>query len=247
MLKNIYYKLSKLASPCIFKKKVFLPENLKIVSFTFDDFPVSAIENGAQILEKYNARGTFYWSTGLSGSDEPVGKIAGIEDIKILHQKGHEIGCHTYSHLKCALKSASKISEDCRANRNKMASDTGISPENFAYPFGIHDPISKKTLSDTYYSARTIESGINRGAIDLAILKSVSLYEQKGWDSHLNWLKRLCESGGWLIFYTHDVRESPSPYGISVNLFDKTVKECKDRQIEILTVNEVIMKYGFKK
>jgi len=38
-----------------------------LVSFTFDDFPKSAALNGASILEKYQARRTFYGCLGMMG------------------------------------------------------------------------------------------------------------------------------------------------------------------------------------
>jgi peptidoglycan/xylan/chitin deacetylase (PgdA/CDA1 family) len=39
-----------------------------MVSFTFDDAPVSAATRGAGMLEEYDARGTFYISGGLVDS-----------------------------------------------------------------------------------------------------------------------------------------------------------------------------------
>jgi peptidoglycan/xylan/chitin deacetylase (PgdA/CDA1 family) len=39
-----------------------------IVSFTFDDVPVSALANGATILEKHGVRGTFYVAGGIAGA-----------------------------------------------------------------------------------------------------------------------------------------------------------------------------------
>src|SRR4051794_2067392 len=69
-----------------------------MVSFTFDDIPKSAATTGAAILEDHGARGTFYVSGGLVGTKSPDWTVAEPEDVVALHRRGHEIGCHTFSH-----------------------------------------------------------------------------------------------------------------------------------------------------
>jgi peptidoglycan/xylan/chitin deacetylase (PgdA/CDA1 family) len=69
-----------------------------LVSFTFDDFPVSALSNGGRILEDFGARGTYYFSYGLMGREEPTGKMFSAEDLAAVIDRGHELGCHTYDH-----------------------------------------------------------------------------------------------------------------------------------------------------
>ena len=44
-----------------------------MISFTFDDMPVTAALAGAQVLEQRGARGTYYVSTGLAGQTGPMG------------------------------------------------------------------------------------------------------------------------------------------------------------------------------
>ncbi|HZC98312.1 MAG TPA: polysaccharide deacetylase family protein, partial [Bradyrhizobium sp.] len=64
-----------------------------MVSFTFDDAPISAATRGAGMLEEYDARGTFYISGGLV--DGWSGNWTGVSanDIVGLHRRGHEIAC----------------------------------------------------------------------------------------------------------------------------------------------------------
>jgi hypothetical protein len=45
------------------------------ISFTFDDFPKSALHTGGAILRTFNVLGTYYASFGLMGKDEPTGRI----------------------------------------------------------------------------------------------------------------------------------------------------------------------------
>src|ERR1700760_4894159 len=69
-----------------------------MVTFTFDDIPKSAATTGARILEDHGARGTFYVSGGLVGTASSNWAVAEARNLVDLHNRGHEIGCHTFSH-----------------------------------------------------------------------------------------------------------------------------------------------------
>src|SRR6185312_7132776 len=84
-----------------------LRNDTPMVTFTFDDLPKSAATTGAQILEAYDARGTFYISGELVGTTSPQWDFVDAADIVALHAQGHEIGCHTFSHKRaCDLGAA---------------------------------------------------------------------------------------------------------------------------------------------
>jgi peptidoglycan/xylan/chitin deacetylase (PgdA/CDA1 family) len=51
------------------RNKVQFPANYKLVSFTFDDSPVSESENCTRILDSYNAHGTFYEALGIDDTE----------------------------------------------------------------------------------------------------------------------------------------------------------------------------------
>jgi peptidoglycan/xylan/chitin deacetylase (PgdA/CDA1 family) len=67
-----------------------------VVSFTFDDFPKSALAVGGDMLERYGARGTYYTSMKLAQSDNH--RWFDDHDIRAAHRAGHEIACHSYTH-----------------------------------------------------------------------------------------------------------------------------------------------------
>src|SRR5690349_11383669 len=73
-----------------------------VVTFTFDDFPKSAL-NGADIVEKHGGRAGFYACTSLMGQKSPVmGEMFDAAALKELGARSHEIGAHSHSHLDCA-------------------------------------------------------------------------------------------------------------------------------------------------
>ena len=46
-----------------------------LISFSFDDFPRSALFTGGALLEQYGVAGTYYASLGLMGKTSPTGEI----------------------------------------------------------------------------------------------------------------------------------------------------------------------------
>src|SRR2546422_6309977 len=87
-----------------------------LVSFTFDDFPRSALRCGGAILKKYGFRGTYYAALGLMGQHAPVGEIFSLQDLRDLLAEGHELGCHTYGHCHSWNTSASAFERSVLEN-----------------------------------------------------------------------------------------------------------------------------------
>src|SRR4051812_20155679 len=86
-----------------------------MVSFTFDDLPKSAVTMGAGLLEAHGARGTFYVSGGQVGVGTEDWASGDAADVLALYRRGHEIGCHTFSHQRaCDLDEASLADEIAR-------------------------------------------------------------------------------------------------------------------------------------
>lgn len=194
-----------------------------VVSFSFDDFPKSAIETGGAILEKHEARGTYYVALGLAGSNGNQGPIADLSQIGETHQRGHELACHTYSHLDCSRAPTTAIVEDLRRNAEAFAELLGFAPSNFAYPYGRYLLPAKRLVAPLFASCRGTMGGSNCGTVDLADLRGTKIYAPQYDEKALRQLiDRNRDAGGWLIFYTHDVGDAPSPYG------------CTPRQLEAI-------------
>jgi peptidoglycan/xylan/chitin deacetylase (PgdA/CDA1 family) len=93
-------------------KTIRMRNQRPVVSFTFDDFPRSAALNGARILERHGARGTFYVAGSYCGKvvDGVVQYCA--EDLSALSHGGHEIGCHTFNHRRVSSLAANALVEE---------------------------------------------------------------------------------------------------------------------------------------
>jgi peptidoglycan/xylan/chitin deacetylase (PgdA/CDA1 family) len=213
-----------------------------MVSFTFDDAPISAATRGAAMLEEYNARATFYLAGGLV--DAWSGNWTGLsaDHIVGLHRRGHEIACHTFSHARATDLTEAAMAAELEKNRLYLQGlDSSISIENFAYPYGTGSVLRKRQLGKAFHSSRGILPGVNSGTVDLQYLRAVPLIEhQIDRDGIDRVLDEALASNGWLIFYGHDVEATPSPYGCSPELLRHALEAAARRKIPALNVADAL-------
>jgi peptidoglycan/xylan/chitin deacetylase (PgdA/CDA1 family) len=215
-----------------------------MVSFTFDDIPKSAATTGAGILEDHGVRGTFYVSGGLVGTTSSSHWAAvDVPDIVALHRRGHEIGCHTFSHRRTCDLDAASLTAEIEQNRRYLRSvDPSIKIENFAYPFGYGSFGRKKQLKAAFQSCRGIVPGVNSGTVDPQFLRAMPLIDQHiDRDAIERALDETLINNGWLIFYGHDVAETPSPYGCSPALLNHALEAASHRKIRGLNMAEALL------
>ena len=175
-----------------------------LVSFTFDDVPASAYSNGAAILEQYGLRGTFYIAAGTCGTMDRHWQVIDREQVRALYDRGHEIGCHTFSHVAADRLGALDMDEECGRNRTLLrALCPGIEVANFCYPFGRVSLPRKRQLKDRFDSCRGIYQGINAGSIDLAMLRVIELYDRTLTHSKLARVLRETRRAPWLADLLH--------------------------------------------
>jgi len=213
-----------------------------MVSFTFDDLPKSAVTTGAGLLEAHGARGTFYVSGGMVGIDTPHWATGNASDVLSLYRRGHEIGCHTFSHRRaCDLDVASMAGEIMRNRSYFRALDPSIETETFAYPFGYGSFMRKQQLQDQFQTCRSIVPGVNSGGVDLQFLRALPLIDRQ---MDREGIERAFDdaqtNNGWLIFYGHDVAERPSPWGCSPALVSHALEVASRRKIPALTMAEAL-------
>jgi peptidoglycan/xylan/chitin deacetylase (PgdA/CDA1 family) len=212
-----------------------------MVSFTFDDVPASACELGAHILEQQGARGTFFVAGSGCGTVGPGGPPrATIDQLRTAWANGHEIGCHTYSHPAIRHMSLEELGWELERNQRVLKTISGdIVVQNFAYPYGDLSIRTKRYLEGRFESCRSGHAGINSGTADLGALDAWPL--QNASIDHAGIVELITEavqSCGWLIFYSHDVAEPPSRYGVSPDLLEWAVGTATRSGCVLTTVAE---------
>jgi peptidoglycan/xylan/chitin deacetylase (PgdA/CDA1 family) len=212
-----------------------------LVSFCFDDFPRTAYTNGASILKHFGAHGTFYAAPGLMNTSTVSGEQARLNDMDALLAEGHELGCHTYSHVSCRERSPIAFEDEVLRGRTSLFQMTGSDPANFAYPYGHVSVRSKGVIGSHMTSCRGIYGGINEVTVDLNLLRANSMYgDLDGLPRIATLVAKNVEQKGWLLLYTHDVREDPSPFGCTPALLEAAVLLALETGCQIATVKKVI-------
>lgn len=226
----------------LFARTMLIPNSRAVVSFTFDDFPRSAVSNGARLLQEYGARGTFYLTGSYCGKVVDGIKQYDAEDVISVAAAGHEIGCHTFTHSRVSKLSSAALRTEIERNANFLDRHLpGRKLRTFAYPFGDLSFTATMRLQSRFVACRSSEPGLNIEFADLGRLRSVRLYNRLVGPEDISAIvKKAANSRAWLIFYTHDVNETPSNFGCTPALFEHTVKTVVAAGAEIHTVEAAI-------
>ncbi len=238
LLDSAIYHGTRLVAPRLASHPVPLPLGAAYVSFTFDDFPASAAAQGAPILERHGVRGTFYVAMALSGADDGFSP----EQLERLYDAGHEIGCHTHRHMDCFAADDARVLDDVVRNAEAMERVLpGARPRQFAFPYGRFRPSHKALLGHRFDSLRSIFPGVHRDEADLHMLLANKLFSADGSaDRALSLIHNVAERGGWLVLFTHDVSDAPTPYGVRPAELDCAVARAVDLGLDVLPVGEVV-------
>jgi len=213
-----------------------------VASVTFDDFPKSAWVQGGPVLARHGARATYYTAGGFCGRAVEGLQYYDGQDLNELAAAGHEIGCHGFGHQPVPDLSEVELAADTRRNREFLSTFlNGKAPVSYAFPFGRVSPRTKRFYAAQFQSARGTHAGINIGRVDLAQLNVISL-EMRCWNEKAieTAVHRVLHSHGWLIFYTHDVSDTPTRYGTTPKRLDWALGRVAAARIEILPMREAL-------
>jgi peptidoglycan/xylan/chitin deacetylase (PgdA/CDA1 family) len=218
-----------------------------VASISFDDFPRSAWIEGGRILQRYNAKATYYASGRFCGQVEDGLEYFTADDLRQVRDAGHEIGCHTFSHRHVGGLNSAALHADATRNQafvSEILGDYRLS--SFAYPYGDVSPRTKLLFSRRFSSSRGIRRGINADAIDLALLKAVAL-EHRSWDPETveTAVQVAVRRRGWIVFFTHDVSDNPSLYGATPDMLDHALSCLRAADIDILPVKHALARTVF--
>lgn len=221
-----------------FRRPHSLDLNRPMISFTFDDFPRTALLTGGKILRRYNLAGTYYTALGLMGGDSPSGLVFVEEDLVKALNDGHELGCHTFSHSHSWDTRPRAFEQSILQNRHALSE---LIPSyhfrSFSYPISSPRPMSKRVAARYFLTCRGGGQTFNSGTTDLNQLSAYFL-EKAG--SNLELPKALIDKSqnarGWTIFATHDVAPHPSPYGCTPEFFEEVVRYAVQSGAQILPV-----------
>ena len=114
----------------LYKRVIPLGDHGPIITFTFDDFPRSALLHGVEIIERFGGHGTFYVSAGQMGTVNNLGEQCRQADLQALFAGGHEIANHTFAHSSAQRMSFSEFEQDVLHAAQALKAQPGV-PAHF--------------------------------------------------------------------------------------------------------------------
>jgi peptidoglycan/xylan/chitin deacetylase (PgdA/CDA1 family) len=209
-----------------------------IISFTFDDFPRSALLTGGKILQSFGLAGTYYASLGLMDKQAPTGEMFSMEDLRQVVEQRHELGCHTFGHCHAWDTNPNSFEEAINENCGALSKILpGAAFKTLSYPIGVPRARTKHLTSKYFECSRGGGQTFNVGTVDLNYLSAYFLEKARDTpDKIKRMIDANCEANGWLIFATHDVCEQPTRYGCVPKLFEEVVKYSVKSGAQILPV-----------
>ena len=226
----------------VFQRPQTIQLDRPLISFTFDDFPRTALINGGAILKRFGLTATYFIAMGLIGKDSPSGPIENEEDLIKALEDGHELGCHTYSHCHSWTTPTSTFEESVHLNGVALGELVpGHQFKSFSYPISEPRPLTKRAVSKYFQCCRAGGQTLNTRTADLNQLAAYFLERSKNGLQEVRELIELNrEECGWIIFATHDVTENPSPYGCTPEFFEDVVQYAVDSGAQILPVVQAL-------
>jgi len=213
-----------------------------LISFTFDDFPRSALYQAGSILQERGFAGTYYASFGLMGRTEPTGEIFSAADLAEFIRQGHELGCHTFDHCDSWRTAPAAFEASVVHNRKQLAElIPGASFTSLSYPISWPRPQTKRCMVKYFDCVRGCGQTFNAGTVDLNYLKAFFIEQCQG---DFTQIQRVIEANtranGWLIFATHDVCASPTRFGCTPEFFRRVVACAAESGAAILPVHPAL-------
>ena len=146
-----------------------LPKNPIII--TFDDGTKGQSEIGARILDKYNFKGVFFIMTVVIGKKNYMNQ----NEIKILSDKGHVIGCHTWDHHKVTDYKKEDWFVQVIKPKKQLEKITQKPVTCFAYPYGAWNRAAADSLRKYGFTAAFIFYGRQDSSVPLYSIERINV------------------------------------------------------------------------
>jgi peptidoglycan/xylan/chitin deacetylase (PgdA/CDA1 family) len=223
MLERVRGRVQRTLAHRSFRRPMRISPPQPIVSFTFDDFPRSALLEAGAVLHSFGWQGTYYASFRLIGKTAPTGEIFTADDLPEFIRQGHELACHTFDHCHSWDTTPSEFEASIVRNQQAVAKLLpGLELRTFSYPISGPRPLTKRNIAKYYSCARGGGQTYNAGEVDLSLLQAFFIEQSR---DDLDAIKRVIDetvaAKGWLILATHDVTASPTRFGCTPDFFRK--------------------------
>lgn len=207
-----------------------------LVTLTIDDGFQSAYD-ALPLLQKHEIQATFYITTSLLGTHGYLDE----QQIKVIHQNGHEIGSHCVTHSSLKGKTFENINKELKNSKALLEGITQTPVISFAPPFGQFDNLMMALIKINYQSCRTIHSGYNvKNRLNPYFIKAWVVYNSTPLKQIEEWVDQAAAEKKWLVLLYHHIGPSTSALSISLNDFENHLITLKTRGVKTSTMAEAL-------
>lgn len=217
-----------------------------LLSVTFDDGWESVYTVAAPILQRTGIHTTQY----LISSTIKDKNYLSVSQIKNLNAAGNEIGCHTVTHPDLTSLSDKDLFNELSGCKEALQKEYGITPIDFASPYGRYDSRTLAAIKGIYLSQRNTNGDISNGidGHDVNLKDKFDPYNIIGVtvrsDTPLSEIKVALDytiaHNGWLVLNYHQVEDNASAYGLDSESLNNQLSYISGTQVKIVTVGQVI-------
>lgn len=187
--------------------------NRKQIAISFDDGPAPAYTPEIlKVLKEHKVQAAFFCIGKRIKENEVL--------LKQVHEEGHIIGNHSYSHdLWFDLFSSRKMIEDLRMMSDTMQKVIGLKPKLFRPPYGVTNPNLKKAIQKENY----ISIGWNIRSMDTVIKDTRKLFSK---------VTGSLKPGAVVLF--HDTSKS------TLDILSSFIKHAHEKGYEIVRLDKLL-------
>ena len=230
----------------------------RFVTITFDDGLIEGARTAAEILDAFGLKATFYLVTGwVRPRQFPFirdpwnrGRDHGSwSDWRVLQNRGHDIGSHTFSHLNASGRvlrnSPTLIGWELSHSFAQLRHNLGRAPSSISMPWNTTSDI-QSNLSRLYRACR-----LGSEIFETNDLAGISWHQLHSWAprreasaEEITNRIRTTPNGHWLILQFHSLDgEGYMPF--PSDTFRSIVKGIAETpNLETLTVDEMVERFG---
>ncbi|HEY4955109.1 MAG TPA: polysaccharide deacetylase family protein [Gemmatimonadaceae bacterium] len=149
------------------KELLKLGDDVDAVALTFDDGFANFAETASKVLADSGLTATVFVVTDCvggtnswefrSGASVPLLPLMDWHQLSCLHELGFTIGAHTRTHANLSQLDSAELKSEISGSAERVASELGLYPEGFAYPFGKISPAAVREVSAGFGFACTTE------------------------------------------------------------------------------------------
>lgn len=212
--------LSLVGPKIAFADPVFFDQGM--ISLSFDDDLQSVYDNAIPLLNAAGFKSTQYVNSGpMIGATLGGGvfytEFMPIAEVLSLHNAGHEIAAHTRSHIDLTLATTTLQRQfEIDGSRLDLLQNIGIPANEFAYPFGTSNTVTKDALKAAgFVGARGVDgSQLNTKTTDRYNLFASQVNSNTTLGQVTSWIDNATSTKEWLILVFHKVDPACTAAGV---------------------------------